>query len=215
MGRKKLKHISGVKDFANVWSKMGVESKGADVDRVLSGELVLELGCGHGDYTLALAGKYPEKSFVGVDRKGDRIYKGAGKALEEGTHNVAFIQDKIDNLAEYFGGGSVGEIWLTFPDPYVKPSKFKQRLCSERYLPIYRSILRSGGLVHLKTDNEKLFEFAMEMFGTEGWEILQTERDLHGEKAPILDEAREIRTFYENKYMARGMKIFYLKVARG
>lgn len=208
-----MRHIVGVKAFSNVWSKMGEESKGDEVDEILQGNLVLELGCGHGDYTLALAARYPEKNFIGIDRKGDRIHKGAEKALSADIKNVAFIQDKIDNIEEYFKTDSVEEIWLTFPDPYIKPSKFKQRLCSERYLPIYRKILKSRGLVHLKTDNEQLFEFALEMFDSEQWKILKMERDLHGEGEILAgDELREITTFYEKKYMAKGMKIFYLKV---
>ena len=208
MGRKKLLHIKAADTLENVFvdpAKMaGKWKKYFD-----GGDIVLELACGHGHYVNVLGERFGDQNFIGVDKKADRIYKGAKRALDAGLKNVAFIRAYIEGLDGYFNEGEVDEIWITFPDPFPKPSKASRRLTSPRFLKIYRRILRQDGVVHLKTDNEKLFEYSREVVKEEGGEILEIIENLHGRKK--VDEDLKILTFYEKKFLAEGKKIFYMK----
>ena len=129
--------------------------------------ITVELGCGRGEYTVGLARVFPERNHIGVDIKGNRIWKGTKTATDEGLTNVAFLRTQILLIDKFFEAGEVDEIWITFPDPRPKESDIKRRLMSPRFLRLYEKFLRKGGVLHLKTDNEPLFDYAMEVFTEE------------------------------------------------
>lgn len=204
MGRNKRRQIEEVKSFANVdsaWAEGSHKKRPGEWGE----DVVLEIGCGWGQYTLALARKHPERNFVGVDRKGDRIWMGAREALEEGLENVRFLQVNVVDLGEWFAEEEVSEIWVTFPDPQPKPSKANQRLISHKTLEVYRSICKKGATVHLKTDNLAFFEQALEVVG----ECEEVIWDVHG--MVEVPEKLQILTYYEQKFMAEGVPIKYLR----
>lgn len=170
--------------------------------------MVLELACGKGHYTLGLARKYPEKNFIGVDIKGPRIWKGGTIALEEGLKNVRFIRTMIDHIAEYFEEGEVDEIWITFPDP--QPKKERKRLTHPVFLSSYKSILKTDGWVHLKTDNTPFFEFTMGVLAGKGVSTDLQTRNLY--ESPLYeDEVLQITTHYEELFVKEGENIKYCK----
>lgn len=171
--------------------------------------IVLELGCGRGEYTVNLARRYPNSNFIGVDYKGPRVWKGAGIALKEGLKNVAFLRIRIENILEYLQPHSIAEIWIPFPDPYPKKSKQEKRLVSKRFMEIYQQLLVPNGIIHHKTDNEDLFNFALETMAEMKLNLLAHTFDLH--TSPYLDELTGIHTKYEAIFMAEGLKIKYLK----
>lgn len=169
--------------------------------------VVLELGCGAGHYTISLAQKYPKKNFIGIDRKGDRIWRGAKKAMELKLKNVFFMQARAEHLERYFKKSEVGEIWITFPDPYPKPSRAGHRLTSHKFTPVYKLLLKKGGKVHLKTDNLTLFEYSIKTLTAGGFKLQKRINDVHGRKSapPLL----KITTYYEQKWMSKGKPIHY------
>jgi len=173
---------------------------------------VLELGCGKGEYTVALARQYPDHNYIGVDVKGVRLWKGAKFCLENGIINAAFLRVLIESMDEYFAKDEVSEIWLTFPDPQPKKSKAKKRLMSPRYLNIYDQVLEPHGLLHLKTDNEHLFQYAMETIPAEGWQIIAHTWDLY--HSELYDELTSIPTHYEQKFGEDGTPIKYMRFKR-
>jgi len=170
---------------------------------------VLELACGKGEYTVNLARLFPDKNFIGVDYKGNRIWRGAKTALEENVNNVAFLRIQIENLIDYFGPAEVDEIWITFPDPQPQLSREKKRLTSPRYLDMYKHILKDGGFVNLKTDNDGLHAYTAEKIGELELNLhIKTEDVYHSEYA---DEVLSIKTYYEKKYLKVNKNINYLK----
>ena len=171
--------------------------------------IVLELGCGKGEYTVGLAREYPEKNYIGVDIKGARIWKGSRMVTEEGLTNVAFIRTRIELIEHLFAAGEVNEIWLTFPDPQPKKVNTKKRLSSPQFLKRYSQIMNDDGLFHLKTDNSQLFEYTLEVIDEYGQELLFHTWDLYasGYKGP----ASQILTFYESKFTDEGNHIKYLQ----
>jgi tRNA (guanine-N7-)-methyltransferase len=171
--------------------------------------LVLELGCGKGDYTVGLARRYPEKNFMGLDIKGARIWKGAVEARDEALDNVAFLRTRIDFIRSFFAPGEVDEIWITFPDPQEKKRRNKKRLTGAIFLNMYRELLVDGGRVHLKTDNRKLYLFTLELCRFNGLEILRYTEDLYGDS--LDDDATAIQTYYEKRFRAEGLNINYLQ----
>jgi tRNA (guanine-N7-)-methyltransferase len=168
--------------------------------------LVLELACGKGTYTVELAQRYPEKNFIGVDRKGARLWVGAKSALENDLHNAGFVRMPIELVDNYFGRNEVSEIWIPFPDP--QPHKPNKRLTSPRFLFSYRKILQSDGRVHLKTDDEELYHYTLETVQEEGWTVVQKIEDVHG--TGIDDPLLTIRTDYEKRHLAEGKRIKYV-----
>lgn len=220
MSRKKLVRFEEIKKMGNViepTSDALGQIKGGWSKKVFKNEnsITLELGCGKGEYTVGLARLFPKRNFVGIDIKGERIWKGAGKALEEGLSNVRFLRTQVELLRNHFEEGEVNEIWLTFPDPRSKKSDERRRLTSPRFLKIYKNILCPGGFVHLKTDNRQLLEYTLNLVTTlrdaEHWKItgLEWTTDLYNSK--FLDEHHGLQTNFETRYLEKGLKIGYLR----
>lgn len=170
--------------------------------------LILELACGKGDYTLALAEHYPAINFVGVDIKGDRIWRGAIEANEKNLSNVRFLRIYIDHINNYFSSNEVDEIWITFPDPYLNEKKENKRLTSPVFLDRYRKLLKKGGRVNLKTDSPELFDFTLEVIRDQKLEILSFVDDVHGTDHTVPN--MDILTYYERKHLAEGKRIFFV-----
>jgi tRNA (guanine-N7-)-methyltransferase len=170
--------------------------------------IVLELGCGKGEYTVGLAEIYPDINFIGIDIKGARIWKGARKAHRESIPNVAFIRTRIEFISSFFGKNEVDEIWLTFPDPQLKKRRNKKRLTAPRFLNSYREFLKDGGIIHLKTDNAVLYNYTLNLARENELPVLVATEDLYGTQK---DLACGIRTFYEEQYIEDGLNIHYLK----
>lgn len=171
--------------------------------------LVLELACGKGEYTVNLAQMFPNKNFIGVDYKGNRIWRGAKTALEEGIPNVGFLRIQIENLQDYFAPGELDEIWITFPDPQPQLSREKKRLTSPRFLDKYKVLLKPDGFVNLKTDNDGLHAYTAEKVAELGLKLHIRTEDLY--YSPYADEVLSIKTYYEKKYLKDSKNINYLK----
>jgi tRNA (guanine-N7-)-methyltransferase len=171
--------------------------------------IVMELGCGRGEYTVNLSQSFPEKNFIGVDIKGARIWRGAKTINEEKIMNAAFLRVQAEWLQEFFNEGELHEIWVTFPDPQPQLSRENRRLTNPRFLKVYRQLCGPGGLFHLKTDNIGFFEYTVEMLSTQKGQLEVCTRDLYNE--PPAGFQLEIQTTYEKKFLAQGMKINYLR----
>lgn len=172
--------------------------------------ITLELACGRGEYSLGLARRFPERSFIGVDIKGARIWKGAHIALEEKLDNVAFLRTRIEQLALFFAPAEVSEIWITFPDPFPQKGKANRRLTAKRFLDIYRKVLSPDGVVHLKTDDPGLFAFTLETLNQEtSATILYESEDIYAGTLPAPE--LEIKTYYEAMHLAAGKTIKYVR----
>lgn len=165
--------------------------------------IVVELGCGKGEYTIGLAKEDPDKNYIGFDIKGARIWRGAKTATETGMGNVAFVRTGIELLDHFFAHGEVDEIWITFPDPQMQ--KTRKRLVSARFLELYRKVLRPGGIIHLKTDSPFLYTFACRLAQTNSLPVLFSSADLYASGRK--DSSTAIQTFYEQQWLARGKKI--------
>ena len=173
--------------------------------------LVLELGCGKGEYTVALARKYPEKNFIGVDIKGARMWVGATNALKNNLSNVAFLRTRIEFIRSCFAPGEVSEIWLTFPDPQPQQSRENRRLTSPRFLQSYREIMQPEGIIHLKTDSQSLFEYTCNVLKSNNLRILAFTDNLYNSGST--DDILSVQTHYEKMFMNEGFTIKYLKFA--
>lgn len=174
-----------------------------------SNPIVLELGCGKGEYTVGLARKYPGKNFIGIDIKGARMWTGAVDSQKEGLENVAFLRTHIELLGEFFAPDEVDEIWITFPDPQMK--KVRKRLTSTRFMELYASVAKPSAIVHLKSDSPFLYEYTRRMAEANGLHLIADTSDLYADPNPTLPEAlREIRTFYEQQWLDRGLSIKYI-----
>lgn len=212
MGKDKLRRFAEIATFYNVVElEAGQPFKGSWSAKLFKNDqpLILELACGKGEYTVNLARLFPEKNFIGIDYKGNRIWRGAKTALEEGISNVAFLRIQIENILDYFGEGEVGEIWITFPDPQPQISREKKRLTSPRFLEKYKQILKPGGLIHLKTDNDGLHAYTVEKIEELGLKLFARTEDLYA--SDLVDEVLSIKTYYEKKYLAHEKNINYLK----
>jgi tRNA (guanine-N7-)-methyltransferase len=214
MAKNKLQKFADVDRFTNVFEytdfKDQSKPKGTWHDRIFENEnpITLELACGKGEYTVNLARKFPGRNFVGIDKKGWRIWTGAKTALEEPLPNVHFMRIFIDHLKEYFEPGEVDEIWITFPDPYLEKSNIKKRLTSPKFLEIYRKVMRPGGIVHLKTDSEKLYAFTQEVIEEQNLAIVDRVDDLYAERPD--DSLLSIKTYYEKMHLEAGKTIHYI-----
>ncbi|NER14619.1 tRNA (guanosine(46)-N7)-methyltransferase TrmB [Leptobacterium flavescens] len=175
-----------------------------------SNPLVLELGCGKGEYSVNLAKKYPNKNFLGVDIKGARFWRGAKTALEEGIDNVGFLRSQIELIDMLFAENEVDEIWITFPDPQIKYKRTKHRLTNTDFLDKYKKILVKDGLMHLKTDSEFMHGYTLGLLHGLGYEILYAHHDVYSnEYSP--EEVTSIQTFYEMQYLEQRKPITYIK----
>lgn len=174
-------------------------------------ELVLELGCGKGAYTLGLAQQFPAKNFVGVDIKGSRLWTGSTAALQQDLQQVAFLRTQIEHLAQFFAPQEVSEIYIPFPDPRPRDRDIKRRLTSPRMLAIYRQLLQPGGWVHLKTDSDALFHFTLEVLASQPITGLVYTEDLY--QSDWLADHHGIQTPYEQQFLAQGATIKYLRFA--
>lgn len=212
MGKDKLRRFAEVETFKNVLQlDAGKPFKGSWARDFFKNDnpVVLELACGKGEYTVNLAQLFPNKNFIGIDYKGNRIWRGAKTALEEGVENVAFVRIQIENLLDYFAEGEVDEIWITFPDPQPQISREKKRLTSPRFLDKYKIILKPRGAVNLKTDNDGLHAYTAEKIEELGLNLHIRTEDLY--HSPYADEVLSIKTYYEKKYLAHNKNINYLK----
>ena len=174
-------------------------------------KITLELACGGGEYTVALARMFPDRNFIGVDIKGARIWKGARVAVNENLSNAAFLRTRIEYIKLYFEKGEVDEIWITFPDPFLRDSKVNRRLTSPYFLGQYRNILKENGLIHLKTDSPELYDFTVNesIPEVDFVELLVHDSDIYA-KERIMPEL-EIKTFYEQKHLENGLTIKYVR----
>lgn len=212
MGKDKIRRFAEIEDFSNVLQlDAGKPYQGKWAKDFFKNDnpVVLELACGKGEYTVNLAQMFPGKNFIGIDYKGNRIWRGAKTALEEGVNNVAFLRIQIENLIAYFGPGEIDEIWITFPDPQPQLSREKKRLTSPRFLDMYKPILKPGGCVNLKTDNDGLYAYTVDKIAELKLPLFINTADLyHSEYA---DEVLSIKTYYEKKYLKHNKNINYLK----
>lgn len=225
MGKNKLRKFAENLQFSNVYENFDIKSEellgegGQPVQ--LKGKwsashfhndhpITLELACGRGEYSLALARMFPERNFIGVDIKGARIWKGAKQALDEGLENVAFLRTRIEKIEVFFGKGEIDEIWITFPDPFPRKSKANRRLPGPRFIEEYRKILKPGGWVHLKTDDPGLFDFTIENLENDPQcKIDYISYDIYS--APLAFPELEIKTYYERMHLEAGKKIKYVR----
>lgn len=171
--------------------------------------IVLELGCGKGEYTVGLAKLFPEKNFIGLDIKGARMWSGATEALELEMKNVAFLRTHIELIENFFEEGEISEIWITFPDPQMK--KVNKRMTSSRFMKLYRRILKSNGLIHLKTDSNFMFTYTAAMAEENKLPIHIKSINLYNDPALENDKILGIQTFYEQQWLSRGLTIKYLQ----
>ncbi len=172
--------------------------------------LVLELGCGKGEYTVGLAEQNPGKNFIGIDIKGSRLWRGAKTAVETGMTNVAFLRTQIELIAGLFAEGEVSEIWITFPDPQIKYKRTKHRMTNPDFLKLYKSVLSPEGVIHLKTDSEFMHGYTLGLLQGLGHEIQYANHNIYrNEGAP--QEVTGIQTFYEKQYLEINKPITYIR----
>ncbi len=212
MGKDKLKRFAEIATFSNVLeldAGKPLKSKWSNDFFKNNHPVVLELACGKGEYTVNLARLFPEKNFVGIDYKGNRIWRGAKTALEDDIVNVAFLRIQIETMLDYFDPGEIDEIWITFPDPQPQLSREKKRLTSPRFLEKYKQVLKPGGFVNLKTDNDGLYAYTAEKIGEFGLKLHIKTEDLY--LSAHADEVLSIKTYYEKKYLKGNKNINYLK----
>ncbi len=175
-----------------------------------SNPIIIELGCGKGEYSVGLAALFPDKNFVGIDIKGARFWRGAKTAVEEQMHNVAFIRTQIELINHIFSDGEVDEIWITFPDPQIKYKRTKHRMTNSDFLQLYKKILKPEGVVNLKTDSEFMHGYTLGLLHGEGHEVLYANHNVYkNEGAP--SEVTSIQTFYENQYLEINKAITYIR----
>ncbi len=172
--------------------------------------IILELGCGKGEYSVELAQRNPHKNYIGVDIKGARFWRGAKTALETNLNNVAFLRTQIELIEGFFGEGEVDEIWITFPDPQIKYKRTKHRLTNPMFLEKYGRVLKKDGIVHLKTDSEFIHGYTLGLLQGLGYRIDYANHDVYrNEGSPA--EVLEIQTFYEKQYLEEGKPITYIQ----
>jgi len=204
-------------EFSNVFQptfedlKSGFSIKGKWKSAVFKNDnpLVVELGCGKGEYSLGLSRKYPDKNFLGVDVKGARMWKGASDANNEGISNVAFLRTRIEFIEYCFAKSEIDEIWITFPDPQIKKKRAKNRLTHPVFLDRYSNILQDNGLIHLKTDSQFLHGYTLGIIEGHQHHLEDAEHDIYN--AVLKRENMEIKTHYEKLFLAKNMPISYLR----
>ena len=209
MGQKKLIRFEEIRSFPNVL-EYPRHMKGAWKTFFKNDNAItLELACGKGEYAIGLGRLYPQKNFIGIDIKGNRIWRGAKTAREEGLHNVAFLRSQIDKVTDYFQKDEVAEIWITFPDPQLRLSKMKKRLTHPHFLRLYQQFLHRDGLIHLKTDSPDLYNFTKSVINLYDLELLADYNDVYA--MPHLNNELKIKTHYEALDIAQSNRVHYLQ----
>ena len=221
MGKNKLARFAENKILPNVFQPTRDEAldnyplKGKWRTEVFKNQnpIVLELGCGKGEYSVGLAKSFPNKNFIGIDIKGARFWFGAKEAHEKNLNNAAFLRTQIELVDCFFDQDEVDEIWITFPDPQIKYRRTKHRMTHPDFLDRYKKILKKDGIVHLKTDSEFLHGYTLGLLQGQGHEIISAHHDIYGapEYEPGTPLLREIKTYYEGLFSAKGKTITYLK----
>jgi tRNA (guanine-N7-)-methyltransferase len=216
MAKRKMQHFAELETFSNV---IQYPFEKENFDHPLKGKwaseffgnphpIIIELGCGKGEYTVGLARKHPEFNYLGLDIKGNRIWRGAKTALEENLKNVGFIRSQVDRINNFFAKGEISGIWVTFPDPKPKKGNARKRLTSAEMTERYRSVLKPGGNIQLKTDSSFTYEFTLETIQENGFQLIRhsddIDRDFPG------DELLQIRTYYEQKFREQGFPIRFV-----
>lgn len=223
--RNKLKKFNDLLSFSNVYenydptqprllanetNEVNLKGKWRSDHFKNDNPLVLELACGRGEYSLALAEANPQVNYIGVDVKGARIWKGATIAQEKNLNNVAFLRTRIEQIDLFFDKDEINEIWITFPDPFLKKGKSNRRLTSLQFLNRYKNILKKEGIIHLKTDDPTLYEFSQEQFETCPFiEVLYDRDDIYSK--PLDFDALQHKTYYEKQHLENNRKIKYIK----
>ncbi len=208
MKGKKLKRFAELNTFSNVFQ---FPENSQDTWKNIFGNenpIVLELACGKGEYTVNMAKAFPGKNFIGIDIKGNRMYVGAKLALQEGIKNVCFLRIRIEQILAYFATQSISEIWITFPDPFLRESKAKNRLTHHKFLSMYQQLLVKDGIIHLKTDSKELFDFTNEMIAFHHCPIIEKIDDVHKNGVPAFPLS--ILTFYERMHLLDKRTIQYV-----
>ena len=217
--KNKLKRFSENETFTNVFQPTREEVVGNEFP--LRGKwnseffkndnpIVLELGCGKGEYSVGLAERFPEKNFIGIDIKGARFWRGAKTAVESGMNNVAFVRTQIELINHIFAENEVSEIWITFPDPQIKYKRTKHRMTNSEFLNNYKKILKPNGLMHLKTDSEFMHGYTLGLLHGEGHEVIYANHNIYkNEGAPA--EVTGIQTSYESQYLEVNKPITYIQ----
>lgn len=209
MGQKKLIRFEAIRTFNNVFEYP--ENVKGKWNEMFGNDhpITLELACGKGEYTIGLARMYTEQNFIGIDVKGNRIWRGAKTALDENLNNVRFLRTQIDRIEEYFSPGEVADIWITFPDPQLQLSRFTNRLTHPKFLRKYREFLKETGTIRLKTDSPDLYQFTKTVINFYGLELLADHDDVYS----VADRIKEldIKTYYESLDIAGSNKVHYLQ----
>jgi tRNA (guanine-N7-)-methyltransferase len=240
MGQKKLIKFAAIKQYENVlenpqgmpgkWNSffeklatgpypislddLAVIKNNATINQPAIKPLTLELACGRGEYTVGLARLFPAQNYIGLDIKGNRIWKGASIANKEGLQNVAFVRTQIDQITNYFNTNEVAEIWITFPDPQLRLSKAKKRLTHPKFLRLYQQFLQQGGIVHLKTDSPNLYQFTMAVIELYALTIINATDNLYETafmQSAQWNEKLAIKTYYEGLNIASSNRIHYIQ----
>ncbi|MDR1610652.1 MAG: tRNA (guanosine(46)-N7)-methyltransferase TrmB [Candidatus Symbiothrix sp.] len=218
MGKNKLRKFEEMNTYSHVFQypfavlkEKEFEMKGKWNESFFKNNrpIVIELGCGKGEYTVSLAKIFPDKNFIGIDIKGARMWSGATQAQQENLKNAAFIRTHIELIDRFFAPGEVSEIWLTFPDPQMH--KVNKRMTSTRFMNLYSRILKENGVIHLKTDSNFMFTYTCEMVKTNCFPVLVQTNNLY--ESHLADEILSIRTFYEQQWLDRGIPIKYIRFA--
>jgi tRNA (guanine-N7-)-methyltransferase len=219
--KNKLKKFAEINSFANVIQPP--TQSGASFDNFPfkgnwnksffrnSNPIILEIGCGKGEYTLALGNAFPDNNFIGIDIKGDRIWHGARKALNDGLPHIAFLRTQAEMINNFFEKDEISGIWLTFPDPFERKSKAKKRLTSPQFLERYEKILKPESPIHLKTDNIGLFEYTLSVIQEYKHKLLTHSFNLYNDKKVVDPLLKEIQTYYEKIFLKEGKPIHYVK----
>ncbi len=217
MGKNKLKKFEEMENFPHVFQlsfndiRSGVpfDMKGKWNSQFFKNDnpIVLELGCGKGEYTVELANMFPTKNFIGIDIKGARMWTGAKIASEKGLRNVAFLRTKIELLSHFFAKNEISEIWITFPDPQMK--KRTKRMTATNFMNQYQQFVKQDGLIHLKTDSQFMYTYTCEMIRENHYPVIMQTDDLY--HSEVADDILSIKTYYEQQWLARGISIKYLR----
>lgn len=220
MAKNKLAKFADMAQYSNVFQysfeqlqETGFPLKGKWHEEYFHNDnpIVVELGCGRGEYTVGLAKQYPDKNYIGIDIKGARMHMGATEAIEKGMNNVAFVRTHIEFLTSFFAPGEVAEIWITFADPQMK--KVNKRLTCTMFMNRYNQVLADGGIVHLKSDSNFLVTYTEEMAKANGLKILASTHDLYNDEvASDIAALRNIQTYYESQWLSRGITIKYVAI---